>query len=58
MDYSYRWWAKFPREVYANNFDFTKPVNEKQARAEIRSWLGGRKIPRGTEIYPGRLVRK
>lgn len=52
---SYRWWAKFPQAVYSNNFDFTKPVTEKEARAEIRSWLGGKRIPRGTEIYPGRI---
>lgn len=58
MPFSYRWWAKFPGAVYSNNFDFNKPVNEKTARAEIRSWLNGKKIPRGTEVYPGRLVKR
>jgi len=51
---SYRWWAKFPRAVYANNFDFKRPVTEKEAREEIRSWLGSKRLPRGTEVWAGR----
>jgi hypothetical protein len=53
---SYRWWAKFPNSFYAGNFDFKRPVTEKEARAEIRSWLNGQKIPKGTQIYPDKLV--
>ena len=35
---SYRWWAKFPRAVYANNFDFKRPVTEKEGKAHLGNY--------------------
>ena len=54
----YKWWCRFPGEVYANDFCFREPVNERDARAYIRAWLGGGKgpvarLPPGTQIWPG-----
>ena len=54
----YKWWCLFPGEVYGNDFGFTKPVGEREARAYIRAWLGGKdgpvpRLPRGTQIWPG-----
>ena len=51
---SNRWWARFPGEVYANTFDFWKPVTEKRARKEMREYLGTKKLPSGTEVWRGK----
>lgn len=48
-----RWWCRFPGEVYANNFDFSRPVTEAEARDDMRRWLGVDRLPRGTEVWPG-----
>ena len=54
----HKWWCLFPGEVYGNDFHFTEPVSEREARAYIRAWLsvGGKRVtrlPPGTQIWPG-----
>jgi hypothetical protein len=50
---SHRWWFKFPGAVYANNFDFERPVNVIEARAYVWQWLKVDRLPRGTVYWPG-----
>jgi hypothetical protein len=47
----YKWWFKFPTQFYANDLDFNKPVDEATARKEMRSWLGVKKLPPGTQVW-------
>ncbi len=52
---SCRWWVHYPGEVYANNMDFYHPVSEETAKQEARDWLGVTRLPKGTEVWIGRL---
>jgi hypothetical protein len=54
----YKWWCHCRGQVYANDFRFTEPVSEREARAYIRSWfsVGGKRVtrlPAGTQVWPG-----
>ena len=53
---AYRWYVRFPTQFHSNNLDFKRPVDEKTARKEIREYLGTKRVPRGTEVYPGKKV--
>jgi len=49
----YKWWVHYPGEVYANDMDFYEPVTRKTATNRARDWLGVKRLPNGTEIWPG-----
>lgn len=50
---SKRWWVHFHGAVYSINFDFAKPISEKEFRKHLRAWLNLPRIPYKTEIYKG-----
>jgi hypothetical protein len=59
LNTSTRWWAKFPLDAYAMNFDFEHPVSRPVAVAYIKGWHFGlrdsskQRLPHGTEIWMG-----
>jgi len=49
---SYRWYVHFPGEAYANDMRFDHPATETEAREYVRDWLGVKRLPRGTQVWP------
>ena len=48
-----KWVFKLPSEVYASDFIFKKPVTLRHAKQYVRDWLRVKRLPRGTEYWPG-----
>jgi len=44
-----KWFCRFVGDFYA--IEFFGCVNEKDARAEARKWLGVNRLPNGTEFW-------
>ena len=47
------WYFHLPGAVHALDMRFTHPVTEQEARRAMRRWLRVKRLPPGTEVWPG-----
>ena len=48
---STHWMVKLPGEVYANDLEFKKPLNEPEVREYLREYYNVKKMFKGTEVW-------
>lgn len=49
-----RWHYHAPGMVYAVDFRFQRPVDEAEVRRYVREYLGLRRLPTGSAVWPAR----
>jgi hypothetical protein len=46
------WYFHVPGTWPAQSMELEKPGTEREAGAAIRAWLGVKRLPNGTEVWP------
>ena len=53
---SIKWHFRMPGMVYCGDLEFYDPVDESEARAELRERQDMNRLPNGTEVWPDMTI--